>query len=262
MIDIKTPEEIHIMTEGGKRLGDILQALLAMANCGVSLLAIEKKANELIARAGGTPSFTTVADYQWATCLCVNDVIVHGIPKEYILKQGDIITIDVGILYQGYHTDTAWTKYIQGTASDSLIPENAKPTDEIDTFLRVGEETLWKAIDKARVGNRIGHISQTIQQGIEGAGYHVVRSLVGHGVGKILHEDPQVPGILRGKVEHTLPLKVGMTLAIEVIYAQTTSAMGYDADGWTIRTKDGSLASVYEHTIVITENGPTVLTKV
>lgn len=248
-------QRIEAQKIGGEKLGRILQNLLDMAHPGISLQTIEDRAQEYIKAAGGTPSFQTVEGYAWATCLCINDDIVHGIPTEYVLEDGDVLTIDVGILYEGYHTDTAWTKYIQKN-SKSLVPK------AVETFLKTGEETLWDAIAQARAGNHIGDISQAIQQGIEGKGYSVVKSLVGHTVGKELHEKPQVPGYVRGAREKTPILQSGMALAIEVIYAQGRGDIVYaNDDGWTITTKDGSLSGTYEHTILITDGEAEVLTK-
>lgn len=236
------------MREGGQKLARILEDLLARADTGVTLLSLEERAQKLIKDTGGSPSFQTVSGYTWATCLCVNEVVVHGVPSKYILKEGDMLTIDVGLLYKGFHTDSAWTK---------IIGRQKK-----ETFLKTGEEALWKAIEQARVGNRVGHISQTIARIIEGAGYSIVKSLVGHGVGKELHEEPQVPGFVRGSLDNTEKLASDMTLAIEVIYAQGKGDVVYaNDDGWSIATRDRSLSAVFEHTIEISAKGPLVLTK-
>lgn len=254
MIAIRTSEEIVIMREGGQKLGRILDELLAVETPGVSLLEIEKKADELIVAAGGTASFKTVKGYTWATCLCVNDVVVHGVPTEYKLQEGDVLTIDIGLLYKGFHTDTAWTKIVKSQKQDKQ--------NEKERFLAKGEEALWKAIEQATVGNRVGNISKTIQDIIEGAGYSIITSLVGHGVGKELHEDPQIPGVLRGTIDNTALLKEGMTIAIEVIYAMGQGAVEYsNNDGWTLATKDGSLSAVFEHTIEVAPDGPHILTR-
>lgn len=257
MIDIKTPEELEIMAEGGSKLGKILDQLLFQAQAGVKLLDLDTLAEKLIIEAGGKPSFKTVPGYKWSTCLCVNDMVVHGIPTSYLLKDGDVLTIDVGMLYGGFHTDAAWAKLINKQQATS-----GKRQEEKEKFLKVGEEALQKAIAKAQAGNHIGHISEVIQTIVEGAGYSVVRSLVGHGVGRSLHEEPQVPGFLRGKIENTPILAEGMTIAIEVIYAMGGSEVVYiNDDGWTIGTKDGSLAAVFETSIAIQSGGPLMLTK-
>jgi len=249
MIHLKTPEEIAIMCEGGKKLGTILNDLLEFSQPGVVLIDIEKRANTLIEKAGATASFATVPGYTWATCLNVNEVVVHGIPTSYALRDGDILTIDIGLLYNGFHTDTAGTKII------GVSKKNEK-------FLKIGQLALERGVEAARVGNRIGDISKAVQETIEGAGYSVVKSLVGHGIGRELHEEPQIPNYLRGAIENTLPLTEGMTIAIEPIYAKGRGEIVYqNTDGWTLATKDRSLTSVFEHTLAITARGPVVLTK-
>ncbi len=250
---VKTPQELLVMKEGGKKLAGILEELLKASSLGTKLIDIDHLAQKLIRAAGGTPSFQTVSGYKWATCLCVNDVIVHGVPSGYALVEGDVFTVDVGLLYKGLHTDTAWTKIV----GDKPREKRA----EKERFLKVGEEALWKAIGAAREGNRIGHISQEIHKTIKDAGYSVVRSLVGHGTGKKLHEAPQVPGFIAEPLARTPELLAGMTLAIEVIYAIGKHDVIYDTgDGWSIATKDGSLSSVFEHTIAITKGDPLILT--
>lgn len=256
MIRPKTREELNAMRQGGRILGRILSRLLDEANSGVSLLLIENLAQKLMKESGGTPSFQTVKGYRWATCLCVNEVVVHGVPSAYVLHDGDILTIDVGLLYKGFHTDTAWTKIIQ---TSNLKPQNF---NEKKKFLKVGERTLWKAIDICRPGNHVGHISRIIQENIEVAGFSIVKSLVGHGVGRELHEEPQIPGFVRGDIAFTEILVPGMTVAIEVIYAQGSGSVVYDNDdGWSIATQDRSLSAVFEHTVVVTSSKPLVLTK-
>lgn len=261
MISPKTAEEVQVMREGGAKLGAILPELLAMAMPGVSLLEIDRHADALIRQAGGEASFKAIKGYRWATCLCVNDVVVHGIPTEYKLKDGDILTIDVGMLYKGFHTDTAWTKIAQ-SANPPAGRAGRKVQSEMQKFLKAGEDALWQAIAQASVGNRIGHISQAIQTIIEGAGYGIVKTLVGHGVGRQLHEAPQVPGFLKGPIETTPELEVGQTLAIEVIYAEGLGSVVYpNDDRWSIASRDGSPTAVFEHTIAVTDGEPQILTK-
>lgn len=247
MIHRKTKEEIALMQEGGKRLGSMLQKLLVFAQPGIALLEIEKEANRLIDFSDGTASFKTVKGYHWATCLCVNEVIVHGVPTAYILKEGDVLTIDIGLIYKGFHTDTAWTKIVGGEDSQ---------------FLKVGQEALNKAIDLAKIGNRIGDISASTQGIVEGAGYNVVKSLVGHGVGRELHEEPQIPNYVRGARENTYQFQGGETIAIEPIYVTGEGTTVYENDdGWTLATRDRSWAAVFEHSVAITPDGPIVLTQ-
>lgn len=249
MIHIKTPGEIAIMREGGRKLGAILNDLLDFSQPGVILTDIEKRACELIDAAGATASFKTVPGYKWATCLNVNEVVVHGIPSQYILHEGDVFTIDIGLLYKGFHTDTAGTKII------GLSQKN-------EEFLRIGKLALERGIAASIIGNRIGDISKVVQETIEGAGFSIVKSLVGHGIGRELHEEPQVPNYLRGAMNHTVLLVEGMVIAIEPIYAMGRGEIVYqNEDGWTLATRDRSLTSVFEHTLAITGAGPVVLTK-
>jgi len=274
MILVKTPEEIHIMQEGGRKLGVILSNLLSMSGAGVSLETIEQSAQKLIYKEGGTPSFQTVEGYRYATCLCVNEEVVHAPPRPLVLKEGDILTIDIGMLYQGFHTDTAWAKII--TSHNSYLPASPESnrgepagkaslithnSQEKLNFLKTGELTLKKAIEIARPGNRVGNISEIIEKNITEKGYSVVRALTGHGVGKNLHEEPMIPEYLEGPVEKTPLLTVGMTLAIEVIYAIGNGIIEYaNNDGWTLASKDRSLTAVFEHTIALLEEKTIVLT--
>lgn len=256
MIRIKTKEEIKIMAEGGKKLSRILKFLIKKAKSGVRTKEIDKIAESLIKKEGGEPSFKKVKGYSFSTCLCVNDCVVHGLPSSYRLKEGDILGIDVGIFYKGFHTDMAWTIRVGGSTK-----KEKRKKDEIDAFLIAGEEALNMAIKKAKIGNHIGDISKAIQTIIEKKGYSVVRQLVGHGVGEKLHEEPQIPCFLIGRIKKTPVLKEGMTLAIEVIYNQKGPKVCYkNHDGWSIVTQDKSLSGLFEKTIAITKNGPLVLT--
>lgn len=253
MIHIKTKEELEIMRHGGKILSEVLWEVMKSIKPGVSELEIEELADRLIVEKGGEVAFKRVEGYKYATCISTNNVVVHGIPTDYKLKEGDIIGVDCGVFYKGFNTDM----------SHSIRVGSKKNKDEVDKFLEVGERALNEAIEKAIVGNRIGHISKTIQDIVEGeGGYSIVRSLIGHGVGRDLHEDPEVPGFLNKKIEKTPELRVGMTIAIEVIYNMGEADVSfYGKDGWTIGTSDGSLSGLFERTIAITENGPEILTK-
>ncbi|MDP2637922.1 MAG: type I methionyl aminopeptidase [Candidatus Levybacteria bacterium] len=255
MIHIKSKEEIEIMRTGGKILADVLSEVLKHAKAGVSELELDQLAEKLILKKGGEPGFKRVEGYKHTICLATNEVVVHGIPTDYKLKEGDVIGIDCGVFYKGFHTDAAHTVRVK---SSKLKVQS----DGVDRFLEVGERAMWEGIKIAKLGNRIGDISRTIQQIVEGQGYSVVRSLIGHGVGKDLHEEPEVPGYLEGSVLKTPLLKEGMTIAVEVIYNMGKSDVAYsNRDGWTIKSKDGSLSGLFERTIAITRNGPLVLTK-
>lgn len=256
MIGIKNDQEIRIMKEGGEILGEILDVLLQKAKPGVHTRELDSLADKLIREKGGIPSFKTVKGYCFATCMCVNDEVVHGIPDD-LLREGDILCIDVGFLYQGFHTDTAWTIQIKNKKSEGKKKENKR----IDRFLKAGKEALDRAIKQARAGNRIGHISKAIQETVEGNGYSVVRALVGHGIGRNLHEEPQIPGFLDQDIFTTPELVEGMTLAIEVIYNEGSPEVVYkNNDGWTLITRDGSLSAVFEHTILVGKGRPLILT--
>lgn len=249
MIDIKTQEELEKMQYGGEILADVLFSLMKEIKPGVTELDIDRMAEERIKKRGGEPGFKKVKGYNHTICAATNDVVVHGIPTTYAFKTGDVVCIDCGVYYGGFHTDMAETVVV-GTADAG-----------VHDFVNAGKEALEKAIAVALLGNRIGHISKEIQETIEGKGYSVVRSLIGHGVGRELHEEPEIPGYLSGKIEKTPLLREGMTIAIEVIYNMGKPDVVYaGTDGWTIKSKDGSLSSVFERTVAITKDGPEVLT--
>ncbi|HRN96753.1 MAG TPA: type I methionyl aminopeptidase [Candidatus Levybacteria bacterium] len=250
-------QKIEAMSRAGVILGGALDEVLTHAKPGVTELELNDIVDKYITKNGGYPGFKKVPGYKHAICACTNEVVVHGIPKKRVLKKGDIICIDTGVFVDGYHTDMGETIKI-----GEKIVDTVSDTDKVGIFLSVGKQTMWKAIEQAIPGNRVGHISQVIQEAVEGAGYSVVKNLVGHGVGKTLHEKPEIPGILMGSIEKTPIIKDGMTLAIEVIYNMGGPSVEYDGtDGWTIVTSDGSLSAVFERTILVSENGPILLTK-
>jgi methionyl aminopeptidase len=253
MIDYKTPEEIKLMQYGGHILSDVLNEVMDAIKPGVTELEIDQLAEKLIRARGGEPGFQKVKGYHHTICVSTNDVVVHGIPGSYAFQEGDVVGIDCGVFYKGFHTDMSDSKIVVGSKT--------KPEKAAAEFLRVGKKALDEAIAVAVMGNRIGNISETIQKLVEAGGYSVVRSLIGHGVGRNLHEEPEVPGYLVGKIEKTPLLKEGMTIAVEVIYNMGSPEVMLDRDGWTIRTEDGALAGLYERTIAITKDGPLMLTK-
>lgn len=262
MIEIKIPEEIEIMKKGGKILSEVLFEVLEHAKVGVSELELDQLAEKLILEKGGEPGFKKVEGYKHTICISTNDVVVHGIPTSYKLKEGDVVGIDCGVFYRGFHTDMAQTVKVKSQKSPSSVGRQVKSLDEVDRFLEVGERAMWEGIKAAKLGNRVGDISKAIQDAVEGQGYSVVRSLIGHGVGRELHEDPEIPGFLDGPILKTPLLKVGMTIAVEVIYNMGKSDVAYSgSDGWTIKSKDGSLSGLFERTIAIAGNGPLMLTK-
>ena len=252
MIDIKTPEQIKIMQHGGHILHDVLMEVVSAVKPGMTEIEVDKMAERLIRAKGGEPGFMKVKGYHHTVCMSTNDVVVHGSPGKYAFKVGDVVGIDCGVFYKGFHTDM----------SESVrVSKGKKTKDEVDEFLAVGKKALDEAIAVAVIGNRIGHISQKIQTIVEGGGYSVVRHLIGHGVGRNLHEEPEVPGFLgRRSIANTPLLQEGMTIAVEVIYNMGEHDVVLDHDGWTIRTEDGQLAGLYERTIAITKEGPLMLT--
>lgn len=257
MVNVKNKKEIEIMQKGGQILSETILEVLKQIKPGVSELEIDILAEKLIREKGAEPGFKTVSGYQNTVCVCTNEVVVHGIPSKYKFKEGDIVCIDCGVYYQGYHTDMA----------ETILVKNSKCKiqnyEEKERFLEIGKKALWAGIEQAVVENRVGHISKAIQEVVEKeGGYSVVRTLVGHGVGKELHEEPEIPGFLDKKIEKTPKLVEGMTLAIEVIYNMGKADVVYSGkDDWCIISADRSLSAVFEKSIVITQQGPLILTK-
>lgn len=251
-LSLKTEKEIRLMAEGGKKLSWIRDLLISEAKPGIRTIELNQLVEEGIRKAGGKPSFKTVKGYKHAICISLNEEVVHGIPGKRVIKEGDLVKIDIGILYKGFHTDTAWTVLVQS--------QKSKVKNEVERFLKVGEETLKKAIMAVRPGGRIGQISEVIENNIAKAGYSPVKVLTGHGVGRQLHEEPAVPQILIGEIEDTQKILPGMTLAIEIIYNQGTPEVFMKQDGWTIVTKDGKISATFEKTIAVLSNGVIILT--
>lgn len=231
------------MRQSGKITAAALKKVLDNIKVGVSALDLDKLAEKEIKKLGGKLSFTTVTGYRWASCITFNEQVVHGIPTDRKLKLGDVVSIDLGVVYKGWHTDAAWSVLVGGKR---------------EKFLEVGEEALWEGISQAIDGNTVGDISSAIQQKVEGEGYSMVRSLVGHGVGRSLHEEPEIPGY--GIKGTGMLLKKGMTLAIEVIYTQGKADVLLESDGWTISSSDGSLAGLFEMSVAVGKEKAEVLT--
>ncbi|HEX7042936.1 MAG TPA: type I methionyl aminopeptidase [Patescibacteria group bacterium] len=253
-IYLKTPKEIEIMAKGGKILSNVMWEVLKHAKEGVSELELDALAEKLILQQGGEPGFKKVEGYKHTICISTNEVVVHGIPTAYRLKAGDVVGIDCGVFLEGFHTDMSESIQVKG--------ENSQLKDEkVEKFLVTGKRALEEAIKQVKPENRIGHISKTIQEIVEGSGYSVVRELIGHGVGRELHEDPPIPGYVYGKVERTTILREGMVIAIEVIYNMGKKEVVFSGkDDWTIQTKDNSLSGLFERTVAVTSNGYRILT--
>lgn len=247
---IKSPEEIEIMKEGGEKLARVRDRLFDEVKESVSAADIEKLANELIESEGGKASFAMVPRYKWATCININDGVVHGIPHAHIIfKQGDIVSVDVGMYYKGFHTDTSFTKLI------GIAPKK-------QMFLDAGRESLENAIAAAKPGNKVRDISQAMEQTLQKHNLNPIKALTGHGIGRSLHEDPAIPCFVANKLDGLTELVEGMTLAIEVMYTNGTGELVLEDDGWTLSTKDAKIASLFEETVAVTGNGPFILTKV
>ncbi|WP_044203104.1 type I methionyl aminopeptidase [Flammeovirga sp. OC4] len=246
MVYYKTEEEIELMRKSADLLGRAHGEVAKNIKEGVSLNALDKIAQEFIQDNGAHPSFLNYNGFPGTLCMSLNDVIVHGLPSDYILKSGDIISLDCGVLLDGFHSDSAYTY----------------PVGEVDAetikLLKVTQECLQKGIDECKINNRIGDVSYAVQQHAEMHGYGVVRELVGHGLGKNLHEKPEVPNY--GKRGRGLKIKDGLVIAIEPMINMGTRAITQDRDGWTIRTRDRKPSAHYEHTVAIVNGQTEVLT--
>jgi methionyl aminopeptidase len=243
----KSTDEIERMRRAGRVVADVLEAVKEKVRPGVRTREIDAVVERVIRGAGCVPSFKGYRGFPASACISLNEEIVHGIPGSRKLREGDLVKIDVGAIYEGYHADSAWTFYV-----------GSEPPPEVAELMRVTEESLWAGIGQARAGNRIGDISHAVQATAEGAGFTVVREYVGHGVGRELHEDLQVPNY--GPAGHGPQLEEGMTLALEPMVNAGDWHTEVLDDDWTVVTADRSLSAHYEHTIVVTKDQPQVLT--
>jgi methionyl aminopeptidase len=245
---IYTKKEIIILKEGGKKLAQIVSFLAGKVKKNNTPVQIDKLAYDLMIKTGGKPSFLNHDGFPASTCISINDEVVHSAPSERKLKNGDIVGIDAGLLYQGLHTDMAIT-----------VPVG-KIDKKTKVFLDTTKKALNKAIELAKPGNTTGHLGEAIQKIVEKRGFSVVRELSGHGVGFELHEKPSIPNFgVKGQGE---TLKPGMVIAIEPIINMEGREVETAIDGWRVKTKDKSLSAHFEHTIVITKNGNLILTKI
>lgn len=247
MITRKSPREIELMKTAGHIVALAHQAVKDMIKPGVSTHDVDQTVESVIGAHNATPSFKGYHGFPSSTCTSLNDEVVHGIPsKSRILKSGDIIKVDIGANYKGYHGDSAWT-YAVGEIDS-----------QTQTLLDVTEKALYQGIKHAKVGERLSDISHAIQTYTEAQGFSVVREFVGHGIGKTLHEDPQLPNY--GPPGKGPVLKAGMVLAIEPMVNIGTPDVKVKTDQWTAVTADGSLSAHFEHTVLITEDEPVLLT--
>lgn len=246
MIHYKTSEEIELMRQSCLMVGDAIAEVAKLIKPGVSTLELDSAAEQFIRSKGGVPSFKNYKGYPYASCISVNDAVVHGFPTNDILKEGDIISVDLGVFKNGYHGDSAYTFAIGNVGED------------VKQLLKATKESLYKGIEKAIAGNRVGDIAYAVQEHTERKhGYGVVRELVGHGLGKDLHEDPQVPNY--GKRGSGAKLKEGVVIAIEPMINMGKRNVINDDDGWTIRTQDGKPSAHYEHDVLIKKDKADIL---
>ncbi|MDV2686672.1 type I methionyl aminopeptidase [Alkalihalophilus lindianensis] len=247
MIICKTERELEIMREAGRIVALTHQELKQHIKPGITTKQLDEIAEKLIRSHGATPSFKGYNGFTGSICASVNEELVHGIPGSRVLKDGDVISVDIGAKLNGYHGDSAWT-YAVGTISD-----------EDQQLLDVTEASLYKGLEEAKPGERLSNISHAIQSYAEPLGYSIVREYVGHGVGQDLHEDPQIPHY--GPPGKGPRLKPGMVLAIEPMINAGSRYVRTLADNWTVVTVDGKNCAHFEHTIAITETGYEILTK-
>lgn len=245
-IVIKTPEQIEKMKLAGKLSAQALLVGGAAIAPGVTTEEVDRKIHDFILSQGAIPSFLNLYGFPKSACISINDELIHGIPGKKVIKEGDIVTIDVGACINGYHGDNAAT-FVAGEPS-----ENAR------RLMDATRECLNRGIAAALAGNRVGDISFAVQSYAESCGFSVVREYVGHGVGKNVHEDPEVPNF--GTSGHGPRLVPGMVIAIEPMINEGTRFVTVDDNEWTVRTKDGKLSAHFENTIVITKDGPIILT--
>lgn len=250
MITVKSPREIESMAAAGQILAETLATVAAQVRPGVSTAELDTLAEEFIrSHAGATPSFKGLYDFPASLCTSINNEIVHGIPSQTrVLAAGDLLSVDCGVCLDGLHADSAVTVGV-----GQVTPEAAR-------LLQVTQDALQAGITAARAGNHVGDIGAAVQAVAEGAGYSVVRELVGHGIGNSFHEEPQVPNY--GKPKRGARLVAGMTIAIEPMVNVGRPGIRTLADKWTVVTADGSLSAHFEHTVVIQDDGPRILTQI
>ncbi len=247
MIIIKNQHEIELMREAGRIVALVHEKMKEIIKPGITTKEIDHIARKVIEDHGATPSFLHLYGFPASVCISINEVVVHGIPSDRKLKDGDIVSVDVGACYKGYHGDSAWT-YAVGHVSE-----------EVKKLMEVTEASLYCGLEQVKPGNRLSDVSHAIQEYLESHGCSTPRDYTGHGIGTQVHEDPAVPNY--GKPGRGPKLKVGMALAIEPMAHLGAKETEVLDDEWTVVTRDRSLAAHYEHTIVITEDGYEIMTK-
>lgn len=246
MIILKSKEEIELLRKSNQIVVHILKALRKIIKPGITTLELNSYAEEQIRKKGAIPAFNGYRGFPASLCVSVNEQLVHGIPDSRRLKEGDIVSMDLGVVRSGFYGDAAIT-----------VPVG-KISQEATRLLDVTQNALYKGIEQAKAGGRLHDISHAVQSWVEGNGFSVVRDFVGHGIGRNLHEEPQIPNF--GLPNRGVQLKAGMVLALEPMVNVGTWRVKVQPDGWTVVTVDGSLCAHFEHTIAITEDGPDILT--
>lgn len=247
MVILKTPDEIEKARASNHIVAEVLSVLRDKIKPGVSTKELDRIAERIAQKRGAKPAFKGYRGYPYSLCVSVNEEVVHGMPSNRVLVEGDIVGLDFGVIYQGFCGDSAITLPV------------GKVSEQAARLMRVTEQSLDAAIAQAYEGKRLGDISAAVQETAESAGYSVVRDFVGHGIGKEMHEEPQIPNY--GKKGRGIELKKGMILAVEPMVNAGKYKVNVLSDGWTVITADGSLSAHFEHSIAITDNGPDVLSK-
>lgn len=246
MITIKTGAEIEKMYVSGQMLGKVLAALRKEIHEGVTTLQLDRMAEDMIRSMGAVPSFKDYHGFPYTICASLNETVVHGFANDKPLESGQLLSIDCGLVYDGWQADSAFSVGIGEVSS------------EVQKLMDVTEECFWKAVEVVKPGNRLGDIGNAVQTHAEAHGYGVIRDMCGHGIGREMHEDPNVPNY--GRAGHGIRLREGMTIAIEPMIALGDYHIRILKDGWTCVTRDGSFCSHYEHTIAVTDKGARILT--
>lgn len=248
MVILKLPEEIEKARASNRIVAEVLSKIRDKVRPGVKTKDLDSLAQQIAEKRGAKPAFKGYRGFPHALCTSVNEQVVHGMPSEQTLVEGDIIGLDFGIYYQGFFGDAAITLPV------------GKINQQAARLIEVTEKSLYAAIAQAQVGNRVGAISAAVQKTVELNGFSVVRDYVGHGIGKELHEDPQIPNF--GKKDRGIELKSGMILAIEPMVNENDYKVVVLPDGWTVVTADGGLSAHFEHSVAVTNNGPDILSKI
>jgi len=247
MVILKQPDEIDKARASNRIVAEVLSVIREKVKPGVTTLELDKIAESVTEKRGAKPAFKGYRGYPYSLCASVNEEVVHGMPSNRVLVEGDIIGLDFGVCYQGLYGDSAITLPV------------GRVSEQATRLMQVTEQSLYSAIHQACDGNRLGDISAAVQETVETAGYSIVRDFVGHGIGKSMHEDPQIPNF--GKKGRGIELKKGMILAIEPMVNAGKYKVKILSDGWTVITADGSLSAHFEHSVAITDNGPDILSK-